>query len=55
VGAVHALPGYYQAVAHSGVILAPLIGESLAEQIRGGCVHPLLARYAPDGALSNKA
>lgn len=47
VGGVDGLPGYYQAVTHSGVILAPLIGRLLAAEITGGVVHELLAPYRP--------
>lgn len=47
VGGIADLPGYYQAVSHSGIILAPLIGRLLAEEIMTGQVHELLAPYRP--------
>jgi len=45
VGGVAGLPGYYQAVSHSGVILAPLLGRLLATEISTGRVDDLLAPY----------
>jgi glycine/D-amino acid oxidase-like deaminating enzyme len=42
VGAVGSIPGYYEAVTHSGVTLAPLIGRSLADEIQGREPEPLL-------------
>jgi glycine/D-amino acid oxidase-like deaminating enzyme len=50
VGGVADLPGYYQAATHSGVILAPLVGRLLAEEVTRGEVHPLLAPYRPAGS-----
>lgn len=47
VGGVSDLPGYYEAVSHSGVILAPLFGRLLTEEILTGRVHELLAPYRP--------
>lgn len=48
VGAVAAVPGYYEAVTHSGVTLGPLIGRLLAELILADRIDPLLAPYSPD-------
>ncbi|AHY45349.1 Glycine/D-amino acid oxidases (deaminating) [Rubrobacter radiotolerans] len=48
VGAVAGVPGYYEAVTHSGVTLGPLIGRLLAEEILSGRVDPLLEPYRPD-------
>lgn len=48
VGAVSALPGYVEAVTHSGVTLGPLLGRLLARQILTGEVDPLLAPFGPD-------
>ncbi|MBL8128556.1 MAG: FAD-binding oxidoreductase, partial [Chloroflexia bacterium] len=48
VGSVSAIPGYYEAITHSGVTLAPLIGRSLAATILGQPPDPLFAPYRPD-------
>lgn len=48
VGDVPAIPGYYEAITHSGVTLAPLIGRSLAAEILGQPPDPLFAPYRPD-------
>ena len=48
VGTVSALPGYYEAVTHSGVTLGPLVGRLLAQEIVEGEAHPLLAPFSPD-------
>ena len=48
VGSVSAIPGYYEAITHSGVTLAPLIGRSLAAEILGQPPDPLFAPYRPD-------
>lgn len=47
VGAVPNVPGYFEAVTHSGVTLGPLVGGLLADEILDGDVHPLLAPYRP--------
>jgi len=47
VGALDDLPGYYEAVAHSGITLAAVIGELLAEEITDGEVSPLIRPYRP--------
>jgi glycine/D-amino acid oxidase-like deaminating enzyme len=48
VGGVAAIPGYFEAITHSGVTLAPLIGRSLASEILGQTPDPLFAPYLPD-------
>ncbi len=48
VGGVANLPGYYEAVTHSGVTLGPLIGRLLAQEILTGEVDPLLAPFRPE-------
>jgi glycine/D-amino acid oxidase-like deaminating enzyme len=48
VGSVPAIPGYFEAITHSGVTLAPLIGRSLAAEILGQPPDPLFAPYRPD-------
>lgn len=45
VGAVAAVPGYYEAVTHSGVTLGPLLGRLLAGEILTGIVDPSLVPY----------
>jgi len=47
VGALDDLPGYYEAIAHSGITLAAVIGELLAEEITDGEVSPLIRPYRP--------
>lgn len=47
VGALSDLPGYYEAIAHSGITLAAVIGELLAEEITDGEVSPLIRPYRP--------
>ena len=48
VGSVPGNPGYFEAITHSGVTLAPLIGRALAAEILGQPPDPLLAPYRPD-------
>ena len=48
VGAVVELPGYYEAVTHSGVTLGPLLGRLLAREILSGEVDALLSPFRPD-------
>lgn len=48
VGGVAGVPGYYEAVTHSGVTLGPLVGRLLAREILTGEVDPLLAPFSPD-------
>ena len=48
VGSVPGIPGYFEAITHSGVTLAPLIGRALAAEILGQPPYPLLAPYRPD-------
>ena len=45
VGAISGIPGYYEAVTHSGVTLGPLIGRLLAREILTGEVDPLVAPF----------
>ncbi|MHC5259479.1 NAD(P)/FAD-dependent oxidoreductase [Streptomyces sp. UC4497] len=45
VGAVSAVPGYYEAVTHSGITLGPVIGRLLASEIVGGRGDALLAEF----------
>jgi glycine/D-amino acid oxidase-like deaminating enzyme len=48
VGALSEVPGYYEAVTHSGVTLGPLVGRLLAREILTGEVDPLIAPFRPD-------
>jgi glycine/D-amino acid oxidase-like deaminating enzyme len=48
VGALSAIPGYYEAVTHSGVTLGPLIGRLLAREILTDEVDPLIAPFRAD-------
>lgn len=47
VGAVPSLPGYYEAVTHSGITLGPVIGRLLAAEILTGKTDALLADFSP--------
>jgi glycine/D-amino acid oxidase-like deaminating enzyme len=55
VGALSAIPGYYEAVTHSGVTLGPLIGCLLAREILIGEVDPLIAPFRADRLPSTQA
>ncbi len=48
VGPVPGFSGFYVAVTHSGVTLAPLIGELVAQEVTTGHPNPLLAEYRID-------
>ena len=48
VGAVLAMPGYYEAVSHSGITLGPVIGQLLASEICSGRTQDMLAEFRPD-------
>jgi glycine/D-amino acid oxidase-like deaminating enzyme len=48
VGELSGVPGYYEAVTHSGVTLGPLVGRLLAREILTGEVDPLIAPFRPD-------
>ena len=48
VGNVPSIPGYVEAVTHSGVTLAPLIARSLVDEMLGESGNPLLAPFRPD-------
>jgi glycine/D-amino acid oxidase-like deaminating enzyme len=41
IGAVPAIPGYYEAVTHSGVTLGPLIGRLIADEVMIGTIDPI--------------
>ncbi len=48
VGEVSVVPGYYEAVTHSGVTLGPLVGRLLAQELLTGEVDTLVAPFRPD-------
>jgi glycine/D-amino acid oxidase-like deaminating enzyme len=47
VGTVPDRPGFYLVVTHSGVTLAPLLGELAAREVTGGGDDPRLAPFRP--------
>jgi glycine/D-amino acid oxidase-like deaminating enzyme len=55
VGALSAIPDYYEAVTHSGVTLGPLIGRLLAREILAGEIDPLIAPFRADRFQSTQA
>ena len=55
VGALSGIPGYYEAVTHSGVTLGPLIGRLLAREILTGEIDPLIAPFRADRFPSTQA
>lgn len=48
VGAVPSVPGYYEAVSHSGITLGPVIGRLLASEILSGQRPEMLADFRPE-------
>jgi glycine/D-amino acid oxidase-like deaminating enzyme len=48
VGAVASIPGYFEAVTHSGITLAPLIARSLSDEILGKAHDRLFDAYRPE-------
>ncbi|NUS23920.1 MAG: FAD-binding oxidoreductase [Streptomyces sp.] len=48
VGAVPSVPGYYEAVSHSGITLGPVIGRLLAAEILSGRRDAMLADFRPE-------
>ncbi|MEV0309718.1 NAD(P)/FAD-dependent oxidoreductase [Nonomuraea fuscirosea] len=48
VGAVPSVPGYYEAVSHSGITLGPIIGRLLATEILDGERAEPLADFRPE-------
>ena len=46
--AVPSVPGYYEAVSHSGITLGPVIGRLLASEILSGKPDRLLADFRPE-------
>ncbi|TDO46069.1 glycine/D-amino acid oxidase-like deaminating enzyme [Kribbella sp. VKM Ac-2571] len=52
VGAVPSVPGYYEAVSHSGITLGPVLGRLLASEIVNGKRDELLADFRPERFVS---
>ncbi|MEU6141558.1 FAD-dependent oxidoreductase [Streptomyces sp. NPDC047081] len=48
VGAVPSVPGYYEAVSHSGITLGPVLGRLLASEILTGRRDEMLADFRPE-------
>ncbi|MFI7340916.1 NAD(P)/FAD-dependent oxidoreductase [Streptomyces sp. NPDC050085] len=48
VGAVPSVPGYYEAVTHSGITLGPVIGRLLAAEVLGGKRAGMPADFRPE-------
>ena len=48
IGGIQEIAGYYEAVTHSGVTLAAVIGRCLAREIMDGDIEPVIAPYRPD-------
>jgi glycine/D-amino acid oxidase-like deaminating enzyme len=48
VGAVPSVPGYYEAVSHSGITLGPVLGRLLASEILSGNRDEALADFRPE-------
>lgn len=55
VGAVASVPGYYDAVMHSGGTLGPLIGRILADEILTGETDDILSTFRPDRFLTTQS
>lgn len=48
IGPLASVPGYYEAVTHSGATLGPLLGRLVAEELSTARRPALLAPYTPD-------
>ncbi|TXS74340.1 FAD-binding oxidoreductase [Streptomyces sp. me109] len=48
VGAVASVPGYFEAVSHSGITLGPVIGRLLASEILSGQRDEMLTDFRPE-------
>jgi glycine/D-amino acid oxidase-like deaminating enzyme len=55
VGSVPEIPGYYEAVTHSGVTLGPLLGRLLAREILADEVDGLISPFRPDRFARDQA
>ena len=52
VGPIPSVQGAYVATMHSGVSLAAIVGQTVAEEIISGNVSPTLEHYRPDRRFS---
>lgn len=48
VGPIGGVPGYYVVVTHSGVTLAPFLGELIADEVLSGTERSELSSFRPD-------
>lgn len=53
-GWIPGVGGYYVAVTHSGVTIAPYLGKAIADEVVRGRVHDSLAEFRPDRFLAAK-
>lgn len=53
-GWVPGISGYYVAVTHSGVTIAPYLGKAVADEVVRGRVHESLLEFRPDRFLAAK-
>jgi glycine/D-amino acid oxidase-like deaminating enzyme len=53
-GWVPGVEGYYAAVTHSGVTIAPYLGRAIADEVVRGRVHDSLADFRPDRFIAAK-
>ncbi|MES2433155.1 MAG: FAD-dependent oxidoreductase [Pseudomonadota bacterium] len=51
-GWVPGISGYYVAVTHSGVTIAPYLGRAVADEVVRGVVHDSLSEFRPDRFLA---
>ncbi len=54
IGPMPGLAGYYACVTHSGVTLAPFIGEAVAAELLTGATHGALAPFRPQRFFEGK-
>lgn len=53
-GWVPGAAGYYAAITHSGVTIAPYLGKAIADEVVRGRVHESLADFRPDRFITAK-
>lgn len=53
-GWVPGISGYYVAVTHSGVTIAPYLGKAVADEVVRGLIHESLLAFRPDRFLAAK-
>jgi glycine/D-amino acid oxidase-like deaminating enzyme len=49
------IAGYYMAVTHSGVTIAPYLGKAVANEVVRGQLHGDLETFRPDRFFQTKA